>query len=638
MSTLLPRRHFLKASALAGVGTWGGIDKLASFAASPHPGPADLYTLSEQLSQQWATALLRLQITDPAQTDDYGGIRGPGDAAVPGRIAEAMYPLLRLASQTGQTRYLDAAQQLYRWADRRVSQPDGSWLNEPQPGSWKGTTVFMATALAEALKRYGTLLDAPLRTALTERLMRAGNFIYQTFTIDYGNINYPIAAAYGLSLLGEVLEVPRFRQRGRALAHEALRFLTPGGLLFGEGQPHTVASPKGCYSIDLGYNVEESLPALALYGLLTSDEEVLARTTHALQAHLEFMLPDGGWDNSWGTRNYKWTYWGSRTSDGCQPAYALLADRDPRFYLAALRNAELLARCTTPDGLLAGGPHAAAHGVPTSVHHTFCHLKALTTVLDHAPRLIPPHIGRVKLPREQPYGSRLVADAQTWLLAQGPYRATITGYDREYQQHHNGHATGGALTLLWHPKTGPLLAASMTDYQLYEAGNMPPMPTPPPLCLTPRAELYLAGVLYTNISDLRATMVCQGTAGALVLTAQARLVDKNQQNPPAGELACTVTYTIATGRVTLHFAVATSVYDQHLRIWLPVVAQATEPVTVVSDRLIQVSRGAATVRVAATQPFVPFDAGERAFNPVPGLAAVPLCVAGGTVELEIAVK
>ena len=26
---------------------------------------------------------------------------------------------------------------------------------------------------------------------------------------------------------------------------------------------------------------------------------------------------DGGWDNSFGTRNNKWTYWGNRTSDGC---------------------------------------------------------------------------------------------------------------------------------------------------------------------------------------------------------------------------------------------------------------------------------------------------------------------------------
>ncbi|WP_315815687.1 hypothetical protein [Paraflavitalea speifideaquila] len=123
---------------------------------------------------------------------------------------------------------------------------------------------------------------------------------------------------------------------------------------------------------------------MALYGLLTKDEEVLQAVTRSLQTHMELMLPDGGWDNSWGTRNYKWTYWGSRTSDGCQPAYVLLADRDPRFYKVALKNTELLQQYTH-EGLLYGGPHYLSHKVLSSVHHTFCHIKALTTILDHTP-------------------------------------------------------------------------------------------------------------------------------------------------------------------------------------------------------------------------------------------------------------
>ncbi|MVN76948.1 twin-arginine translocation signal domain-containing protein [Hymenobacter sp. HMF4947] len=636
MHQAISRRSFVKASALAGAGVLGGVNGLAALAL-PSPTPPGLRELSEQLTRQWAAALLRLQLTDKSRGDDYGGIRGPGDAAVPGRIAETIYPLLRLASQTQQAQYLDAAHLLFGWAERRVSQPDGSWLNEPQAGSWKGTTVFMATALAEALKHYGPLLDAPLRAALAARLLRAGDFIHQTFTIDYGNINYPIAASYGLSLLGEVLDVPRFRQRGRELAHEALRFITPTNhLLFGEGTPHDRASAKGCYSIDLGYNVEESLPALVLYSQLTHDEEVLAAATSALQAHLEFMLPDGAWDNSWGTRNYKWTYWGSRTSDGCQPAYALLAGRDPRFYQAALRNTQLLQRCTTAEGLLAGGPHAAAHGLPTSVHHTFCHLKALTTILDYGAALPAPAPSSSALPREQVYGARFLADTQTWLLAEGPYRATVTAYDREYKDYKNGHATGGALTLLWHAKTGPLVAASMTDYQLYEAGNMVPYPTAQ--CLTPRAELRLNGVLYTNISDLRATLTRRSGNGPLTLTAQARLVDKNQQNPPAGEVSCVVTYTFAADKVSFHFDVAPSTYDQQIRIFLPLVAKSTELTTVISDRRIRVAKDAANVSITATQPFVPVAPGERVFNPVPGLEALVLCVAHRTAGFDVAVS
>ena len=83
---------------------------------------------------------------------------------------------------------------------------------------------------------------------------------------------------------------------------------------------------------------------------------MLSKVVASMKTHLEFMLPDGGWDNSFGTRNYKWTWWGSRTTGGCQPAYALLADRDPNFIEAAIRNTKLLDECTV-NGVLMGGPH-----------------------------------------------------------------------------------------------------------------------------------------------------------------------------------------------------------------------------------------------------------------------------------------
>ncbi|WP_210520138.1 hypothetical protein [Hymenobacter terricola] len=641
MPALISRREFGRITALAGTGILGGLGVAEALGHAP-TAPSELYALSNRLAQQWLTALLQLQITDQARGADYGGIRGPGDAAVPGRIAETIYPLLHRARHTRQSRYLDAAHLLYRWAETNVSQPDGSWLNEPQPGAWKGTTVFMAIALAEALKNHGTVLDLQFKTALSGRLLRAGNFIHDTFTIDYGNINYPITASYGLALLGEVLDVPRFRQKGHELAHQALRFFSPTNhLLFGEGTPYYETSKKGCYPIDLGYNVEESLPSLVHYGLLTKDEEVLAAVTRALQAHLEFMLPDGGWDNSWGTRNYKWTYWGSRTSDGCQPAFALLAARDPRFYKAALRNAQLLEQCTAA-GLLTGGPHAAAHGVPTSVHHTFCHLKALTTILDHGDAYARIDVSKAILPREQAYGSRFFADINTWLVAQGSFRATVTGYDREYKATHNGHASGGALTLLWHPKTGPLLAASMTDYQRYEAGNMPPDTTPSALGLTPRIELVVNGISYRNISDLNAEIQVRTGPGICTVTARAQLVDEHQQSPAAGAIPCQVVYIFAENKVTLTFTVAAGAPDQNPGVILPLISRATEKVTVISDRQLSVAKASATVTITANQPLVTLPAGSgRAFNFVPGLEALPLSIAGiagHEVVIELAIS
>lgn len=51
-----------------------------------------------------------------------------------------------------------------------------------------------------------------------------------------------------------------------------------------------------------------------------------------MNTHLEFMLPDGAWDNSWGTRSFKWTYWGGRTSDGFMGGYYLMAARHPNIW------------------------------------------------------------------------------------------------------------------------------------------------------------------------------------------------------------------------------------------------------------------------------------------------------------------
>ncbi|WP_431211299.1 hypothetical protein ACQ86N_36255 [Puia sp. P3] len=74
---------------------------------------------------------------------------------------------------------------------------------------------------------------------------------------------------------------------------------------------------------------------------------------------------------------------------------------------------------------------------------------------------------------------------------------------------HNGHATGGALTMLWHNLTGPLFVASMNAYQLVEAGNMQADKDPLSMPLTPRAEFTSNGIAYMNISDITATITLE---------------------------------------------------------------------------------------------------------------------------------
>lgn len=595
---------------------------LENFAFTSYESTPDLYELSTRLLQTWAQTLIQLQVTDQSK-EEYGGIICPTYKIVHGRIADTIYPFFHLAHKTDDSKYTDASIRLYRWMEKHVSQEDGSWLNEPVKDSWKGTTIFSIIALAETIKNHGAIMDSSFKEEVTNRLNKAGEFVYATFNIDYGNINYPIAASYGLSLLGEILDSTKFKAKGKELAHQALQFITPkDNLIFGEGDPYYERSRKGCLSVDLGYNVEESLPSLVLYGLLTKDEEVLQPVIESMRAHMEFMLPDGGWDNSWGTRNYKWTYWGSRTSDGCQPAYALLADRDPRFYKVALRNTQLLEQ-STKEGLLYGGPHYVTHRVPPSVHHTFCHIKALATILDHG-HPVKTDVHKIMLPRENAYGSKFFSDIQTWLIAKGKFKATITAYDREYKKTRNGHATGGALTMLWHEKVGVILCGSMNEYQLFEAGNMQPDNDPLSMPLTPRIEMRSGETVYMNICDLNASMELKGSPGKIVIETKSKLVDWAQNNPPSGEINCRVNYTFTDKTVGIHFHYD-NIHNEPISTIVPVISSSAEKTKDISVNQIHIQKGKSTLKIVSTSRITQLTtSGVRIFNFVPGLEALPL--------------
>ena len=103
-------------------------------------------------------------------------------------------------------------------------------------------------------------------------------------------------------------------------------------------------TPRRCRPIDIGYNVEESIPSLIKYAAgVRDDRPALDKLTEVLRRQLAFMLPDGAWDNSFGSRNNKWTYYGSphlRRLPGrlCAPR----RPRPGRFAEAALRNTLLM--------------------------------------------------------------------------------------------------------------------------------------------------------------------------------------------------------------------------------------------------------------------------------------------------------
>lgn len=83
---------------------------------------------------------------------------------------------------------------------------------------------------------------------------------------------------------------------------------------------------------------------MVYYALMAKDTDLLTLVDRSMATHLEFMLPDGAWDNSWGTRSFKWTYWGGRTSDGFMGGYYAMAAQHPEYLEAIHRNIQLLKR------------------------------------------------------------------------------------------------------------------------------------------------------------------------------------------------------------------------------------------------------------------------------------------------------
>jgi hypothetical protein len=502
------------------------------------------------------------------------------------------------------------------WA-RNVDAPDGAWTNELDPKSWKGTTVFGAISLANALNRHGDLLDAGVRGDWGRRLRRAGEFIRRNFDLAYGNINYPVTATHGLFLLGQTLGEPEWQARARELARQSLAcFTAPSGLLFGEGHPMDRVSPLGCRPVDLGYNVEESLPALLHYARLAGDSAALSAARRSLRAHLAFLLPDGGWDNSWGTRSFKWTYWGSRTSDGAVPAYLSLSGEEPGFHDAVERHLALLRRCTA-GGLLHGGPHLAARGAKPCMHHTLTHAKALADALDAG---APPRANSAPASREASGGIRYFPEIATWLAERGPWRATVTRNDWLYQPG-VWHPTGGAISLLYHRKAGPLLAGSLAAYVRVEAPNMQPSPDAEDYPLTPRVERVVEGRVFSTLYDTNAAVQAEDNGGVIAFAVEAELRDSSG----AGGGRVSLRYRISGDSVEI-----TASAPEGARLALPLIALPSETVRQTAAGAIAISKAGALVQVRATAPLELRDGGRsRVFNLVPGFLAVPITVALG---------
>ncbi len=526
------------------------------------------------LLHDWCDAILGLQLDMPDRPELDGGILCPACQIVHGRCQETLYPLLALARRTGDARYVRSAECLFTWGETLLCD-DGGLYNDSQ-SDWRGITVFNAIALHDALSRHGDLLGAPTCEAMRRRLAAMGEWLLRSIVPDapaYG-INYFAAGACAMALLGDFLGRDEFRSHARTLAAHVRRHFSPGLLLFGESSPSPTdaRTPKGCVAVDVGgYNVEESLPCLLRYAEATGDAETLDLVRHSFRAHLDWMLPDGSWDNSVGTRNYKWTYWGGRTSDGCQEALFRLGRNNPIFAEAALRNLELYRSCTA-GGLLHGGPHYHRHGEPPCVHHTFCHARVLAGALDAGL----PAFERTALPSDAPPSLVRIPEMDTLRLAAGDWRADVTAYDFDYMR--GGHASGGTLSLLWHRRCGPVVAVGAVDYSLKEPTNQQlSRRFTEHRSICPRIEVVRDGRRWAQHYDFAASLTGEALPdGSVRAHADAWLCDATRERLPCGG-PCTLDYTLDVEGLRIAGAIPAAIADE-TRYILPIIANEVQVV------------------------------------------------------------
>jgi len=513
------------------------------------------------LLKTWCDGLIEHQLSGIGNENFDGGIMCPSCKLIHGRCPDAVYPMMYLANKTGEAKYMDAARKLFAW-HKNLLCDDGSVYNDAN-SVWRGITVFSATALYEALHYHSNLLEAKEKVEWEERLKGMGNWLHDNLNESTPtNINYMATNAAALSFIGNYFNNQKFLTRARELAYFVLDRFTEDGILYGEGKPIDTITKRGCRPIDIGYNVEESVPSLLKYAIAQSDNDALKRLKTILHQQIDFFMPDGAWDNSMGSRNNKWTYWGSRTSDGCAGGYGLMHE-EPIFAEVAHRNIALMARCTK-NGLLYGGPDYEKAGEPPCIHHTFTHANALTAALEAG--LTEP-AGRTALVCDAPKPIRYFKELDTWKLAVKDMQATVTGYDFSLEA---GHASGGTITLLWHKKTGPILASSMVDYWLPERLNMQlSLKTHRHRSITPRLELFKDDVRYSQCYDTGSDIKVTQAGEEIKVEVSASLVTLDQQRLER-DCLCLLEYTIAADRLTIEGRVQGN--SEGCKFVLPVIA------------------------------------------------------------------
>jgi hypothetical protein len=593
----------------------------------PIPGRDEYLKTLYELSD----LLLSTQINHAGDAND-GALVSPSTNPEPNpihsRAAEAVYPFAVAFKYSQNTKYADAAVRLGNWLIG-IQTAAGSWIEEwPAATGWDGTSADQLISLAGAYAILKPRLTTADGAKWIASITKCADWVEANF--PKGNINYVPTGAVALVFASKAVPSPKasWLTKAASLMDLTLQSVNADNLITGEGM-----------GVDLGYNIAQSIGMIAMYGKALPSPMHVDRAADLLKTHQYFMYPGGAVDNSWGTRNFKWTLEsGTKTAPGVPFSFALVADKDPSLQRGAQLALAYLRSARDDKGWLTYGPHASSHptSTPPSNYSTFARAQSLATAVELAPS--GGAIGQIP------------ADGKNWFkffptVATGVFRtdkimATITSYGAIGMYPRESMARGGSVSALWFEGYGPsgfLQVSSQTVYSRIEPKHMPIEQTLLPL--TPRVETT-SGTYYASVLDDKATLSMSAAPDGVQAIANGVL------RSVAGA-ASTVTfrwsYAFGPASYTKELAVSSA---SGLRIVEPFVDNPGTTFQLKGTDTFQISAPGGHVWqlkiVSSTGPYQ-LLAGENQsqyWSPFPGLDAYPLAIVlggSGTATIRYAV-
>ena len=584
---------------------------------------------AERLLAQWCDGLVSHQLSFPDDRGLDGAMVCSACAYLHGRIGDTVYPFVVQWDRTGNAKYLAAARKAIGWCEANTLCSDGSYMNDLKT-PWNYITVFSQIAIGKTLREFGSKLPEDFRDRLEGIYVRQSRWLYDCFrspkTAKAVEVNYWGNQAEAMAEAGVKLGEPKYTAEAQKIVDTRLKKLfAADGMLMGEIVPADRKSAvRGLAAVDLGYNLEETLPAMLAAAEVLGDKSFEDQVVASALAHLEFMLPDGAIDDSAGSRGYKWTYAGSRTADGVLPLLAKLEKRGVKWARrAADRVIALQGRLTGADGLLYGGLYYRDAGEPACLHHTFTHVKGLAEYVSLVATL-PRSTADEPMPRERT--SRVVSRPSMGaeLAAVGPWRATFSVSDAYVlpEDARRLSVGGGSPTLLWNEKAGLMLAATQAEFFFLETTNQQETRRERDiLSTTPRLETADG---FTNVQDFEVKVESGLSDGVYSYAAKGVLTSVTGEKGAPFEIS----YRLTPDALSIAAKAGVA-----CRYYLPIVGGHDTKITVLGNGAT-ICRGTSTFELTASRPLKirRTERGDRSFTTIGGLMSRHLYVEVGPNE------